>query len=76
MAEERRLFYVAMTRARKLLCFSHAKQRRIHGKTIKTSTSPFIYDIEEELKTYSKTRFKLKPKQKQSKQLELFQDIS
>ena len=75
LAEERRLFYVAMTRARKLLCFTHAKKRRIYGKTIKTSTSPFVYDIEEELKNYSKSRFKPKPEQKKNKQLELFQDI-
>ncbi|GAB6143882.1 UvrD-helicase domain-containing protein [Desulfocicer niacini] len=75
MAEERRLFYVAMTRARKQLCFSHAQKRCIHGKTIKASISPFVYDIEEELKIYSKSRFKPKPKRKGNKQLELFQDI-
>ncbi len=75
MAEERRLFYVAMTRARKQLCFSHARKRHIHGKTIKTSISPFVYDIEEELKAYGKNKFKPKQEKKESRQLELFQDI-
>ena len=72
LAEERRLFYVAMTRAQKLLCFSYAQKRRVYGKTIKTSTSPFVHDIEEQLKAYSKNRFKPKPQKKESRQLELF----
>ncbi len=72
LAEERRLFYVAMTRAQKILCFSHAQKRRIYGKTIKTSTSPFVYDIEEKLKAYSQNRFKPKPPKKENRQLELF----
>ena len=75
LAEERRLFYVAMTRAQKILCFSHASKRRIHGKTIKTSKSTFVYDIEERLKAHSQNRFKPKPPKEKNKQLELFQDI-
>jgi len=75
LAEERRLFYVAMTRAQRILCFSHAGKRRIYGKTIKTSKSPFVYDIEERLKTHSRNRFKPNPPKEKNKQLELFQDI-
>jgi uncharacterized protein (TIGR00375 family) len=74
LAEERRLFYVAMTRTQRILCFSHAEKRRIYGKTIKTSKSPFVYDIEERLKAYTQNRFKPKPKKKENRQLELFQD--
>jgi len=75
LAEERRLFYVGMTRAQKILCFSHASKRRIYGKTIKTSKSSFVYDIEERLKAHSQNRFKPKPSKETNKQLELFQDI-
>ncbi|SMC55962.1 TIGR00375 family protein [Desulfocicer vacuolatum DSM 3385] len=74
LAEERRLFYVAMTRAQSILCVSHADKRRIYGKTIKTSKSPFVYDIEEKLKAQSQNRFKPQPKKEKNRQLELFQD--
>lgn len=48
-AEERRLFYVAMTRAKEMLFFSHAARRRIYGKTLVQAVSPFLGDIEEQL---------------------------
>lgn len=48
--EERRLFYVAMTRAREQLFFTHAKKRRIYGKSEIREPSPFLTDIEENLK--------------------------
>ncbi|MHC1752316.1 UvrD-helicase domain-containing protein [Humidesulfovibrio sp.] len=34
LAEERRLFYVGMTRARSLLCLSFARARQLYGKTL------------------------------------------
>ncbi len=50
--EERRLFYVAMTRAKQRLYLTFAKQRRIFGKTEKREVSPFVGNIEEHLLTH------------------------
>ena len=49
MDEERRLFYVAMTRAKEHLFLSWAKKRRIFGKTEERRLSPFVKDIEKAL---------------------------
>ncbi len=49
LAEERRLFFVAMTRAAKYLFLSHAKRRRWRGQVRKQRPSPFLADIEERL---------------------------
>ncbi len=49
MDEERRLFYVAMTRAKEHLCFSWAGNRNIYGKREERRLSPFVEDIEERL---------------------------
>lgn len=46
--EERRLAYVAITRAKKKLYFSYAKSRMIFGKTIFHRRSKFIDEIPEE----------------------------
>ncbi len=46
--EERRLFYVAMTRARERLHLSWARTRRLYGKTQSYGPSPFLRDIPEE----------------------------
>jgi DNA helicase-2/ATP-dependent DNA helicase PcrA len=48
--EERRLFYVAMTRAKQTLFLSWARRRTINGKTARRQASPFIMAIEEKLK--------------------------
>ena len=50
--EERRLFYVALTRARERLFLTSAKKRRIHGKTVTRQLSPFVNDIQKHLKRY------------------------
>ena len=50
MAEERRLFYVAMTRAMERLYLTRAKKRRIYGQTEPRVLSPFVADIENQLK--------------------------
>jgi DNA helicase-2/ATP-dependent DNA helicase PcrA len=47
--EERRLFYVALTRARKKLYLTHAKSRTIFGSTLYNSPSRFLEDIDPEL---------------------------
>ncbi len=46
LEEERRLMYVAMTRARFRLTLSYAKQRRRYGKMEKNAPSPFLDEIE------------------------------
>jgi DNA helicase-2/ATP-dependent DNA helicase PcrA len=45
-AEERRLFYVGMTRAKDRLILSRAKQRLWRGKVRALEPSPFLGDIE------------------------------
>ncbi len=52
--EERRLFYVGLTRARKHLIITRCKQRKRHGKTSPMTPSRFIMGIPENLmKTYT-----------------------
>jgi len=48
-AEERRLFYVGMTRARDRLILSQARQRLWRGRVQMLEPSPFLRDIENEL---------------------------
>jgi superfamily I DNA/RNA helicase len=47
--EERRLFYVAITRAQKTLTMSHCENRRKFGELIPCHPSPFLKEIPEEL---------------------------
>lgn len=47
--EERRLFYVAITRAKKKVYLSYAQVRMIYGSREVNIPSEFIYDIPEEL---------------------------
>ncbi len=44
--EERRLMYVAITRARKFCMITYARQRMISGKTQQTSPSRFLHEID------------------------------
>ena len=70
LSEERRLFYVAMTRAKEELYFSWAKNRRIFGRYIQREQSLFINQIEDKLKQ-NRTQPK-KRKDKEPIQLNLF----
>ncbi|MDH5753475.1 MAG: ATP-binding domain-containing protein, partial [Deltaproteobacteria bacterium] len=47
--EERRLFYVAVTRAQHSLVFSMAKERKRYGELIKQRPSRFLLDLDPEL---------------------------
>ena len=47
--EERRLCYVAITRAKQTLTISHAKQRMLYGKTSASLPSRFLREIPEEI---------------------------
>ena len=48
MEEERRLCYVAITRAKKTLDISHARQRMLYGRTSSALVSRFLKEIPEE----------------------------
>ncbi len=69
--EERRLFYVAMTRAMEILCLTYAKKRQIFGRLEKRQRSVFIGDIERKLTRFEKPAAP-SPKPKKEIQLELF----
>ena len=49
MEEERRLCYVAITRAKENLTISHAKQRMLYGRTNASLPSRFLREIPEEI---------------------------
>ena len=58
LEEERRLMYVALTRARRRLYLSHAQTRMLHGQTRYNVPSQFIDEIPEELlKRVNTTKF-------------------
>ncbi|VFQ46596.1 UvrD-helicase domain-containing protein [Desulfoluna butyratoxydans] len=48
--EERRLFYVGMTRAKERLFLTHAARRLRFGEPVECAPSPYLSDIEEHLK--------------------------
>ncbi len=52
--EERRLFFVGMTRAQDMLFLTWAKKRRISGRLTARKLSPFVSSIEEGLKSAEK----------------------
>lgn len=68
-AEERRLFYVAMTRAKDRLFLSHAAERSWRGSRKRLDASPFLADIEAELVKHQHTR--LPQRRPESRQLQL-----
>ena len=49
MEEERRLCYVAITRAKERLFISHARQRMLYGRTAAAMASRFLREIPEDL---------------------------
>jgi uncharacterized protein (TIGR00375 family) len=69
--EERRLFYVALTRAKKHLFLSKADQRRVNGHIQPRQGSPFLKDIDNRYKRVFVSRGKKNEKPTQ-KQLSLF----
>lgn len=56
LAEERRLFYVGITRAKDRLYLSHAFRRTFYGATEATTPSRFLMDIPDELTIGSKPK--------------------
>ncbi len=57
LEEERRLAYVAITRARNRLYLSHAQTRMLHGQTRYNIPSRFLKEIPEELMKWLTPRF-------------------
>jgi DNA helicase-2/ATP-dependent DNA helicase PcrA len=54
LLEEKRLFYVALTRAQEKIYLTHAKRRLWFGQRTLQHISPFVEAIEEGLKEYNK----------------------
>lgn len=52
IAEERRLFYVGLTRAKEKLFLTHTKKRLLFGTRSTPAPSPFLKDIERDLKKH------------------------
>ena len=63
MSEERRLAYVAITRAKEKLYITHSKQRTMYGKTERNPLSVFIKEIPDNLFSHESER-KIPPRQK------------
>jgi DNA helicase-2/ATP-dependent DNA helicase PcrA len=66
-AEERRLFYVGMTRAADRLVLTRASQRRWRGRVQRLPPSPFLADIENALVKHQRNEGL-----RQNRQLSLF----
>ncbi len=70
--EERRLFYVGMTRAKEHLYLTYAKRRQLFGQTMMQTPSPYLADIAEELKAYEEARRSIPKKDPDALQMKLF----
>jgi DNA helicase-2/ATP-dependent DNA helicase PcrA len=70
LAEERRLFYVGMTRAKDRLILSRARKRLWRGRMRELEASPFLSDIEAELLKHQ--RAELPRRKPEDRQLSLF----
>jgi DNA helicase-2/ATP-dependent DNA helicase PcrA len=68
--EERRLLYVAVTRAKKLVVLSHAARRSLFGKQLPGGPSPFLSVLPEA--AIVRVTPDLRPKKPPSSQLNLF----
>ncbi|MFP4385079.1 MAG: ATP-dependent helicase [Spirochaetia bacterium] len=56
LEEERRLFYVAITRAKKILYITSCRRRTVMRQLVDCSPSPFLEEIPEELLEFSEDR--------------------
>lgn len=73
LEEERRLFYVGMTRAQEKLVLTHSKKRFLFGKFLRNKSSRFLADIENALKEFKEMEYKKSIKEKKNtRQLKLF----
>jgi uncharacterized protein (TIGR00375 family) len=65
MDEERRLFYVALTRAKSLAFLSHSEKRRLYGKEIRLSPSRFLSSLPDDMLSRSRLVGKKSRREKQ-----------
>jgi superfamily I DNA/RNA helicase len=72
MDEERRLFFVAMTRARDFLFLSFAKTRTRHGQTKAAGLSPLVADMDRQFLRFEVSGFSGLDKPKKPVQMSLF----
>lgn len=72
LAEERRLFYVGMTRAKDRLFLSHAQKRLWQGRIQTRQPSPFLKDIEQKLLEIKQHVAKKKIETPETEQMDLF----
>jgi DNA helicase-2/ATP-dependent DNA helicase PcrA len=70
--EERRLFYVGMTRAREKLILTHARRRFLFGRAMENPRSRFVGEIEEALLDLQRREGRA-PRKAQAEQLGLFE---
>ena len=70
--EERRLFYVGVTRARTKLCLCRAKKRLWRGKLRELPPSPYLADIEEQLLERRRSQISVKRTRDEDGQMNLF----
>lgn len=70
--EERRLFYVGMTRAQKKLVLCHAHTRFLFGQRMQNPPSPFVADIASALKDIREMERRAEKKEPVGVQLSLF----
>ncbi|MBT4822961.1 MAG: ATP-binding domain-containing protein, partial [Lentisphaerae bacterium] len=63
--EERRLFYVALTRAQDEVVLTYADRRQIHGSRKRRLPSPFLDELPQDLVSYSSPDQALKPASKE-----------
>lgn len=72
LEEERRLFYVGMTRAQQRLILTYAKTRFLFGQKYQNEPSPFLNDIENMLKEIKEMAARKVAQKKETVQLRLF----
>ncbi len=70
--EERRLFYVGITRAKTRLYLCHARKRLWRGRVRPMEPSPYLQDMEEQLLEKRRARLASNRTRKPDSQLELF----
>ncbi len=70
--EERRLFYVGMTRAQRRLILTHAGRRFLFGQSVENRLSDFVTDIEAALQEVQHAQPRQTRKRTEDRQLRLF----